>query len=303
MKKLNKDDVEKKLDDLTLKEEKILIQMFDILRDRMSMLIVDLFEKYSKDGKVTYSDFTKYNRSMQFEKLAKNEIFGIFGQVNKSMLNNLILVYLKAYYYYYYLMEVGSQTEINMQTQTNSTSREVVLDKVAGFNYRDRLNKYSTMLFVAIKENIHSNISQDKELRYIREIITRVIDVQQSNILRLYNAENLRCRSRANEIIYNQAISQGVEFDKVWLATLDYKTRDRHRQLDNQVADKKGYFHIDGYKSLAPGMFGVASLDVNCRCTTIARFKDLEPKGRKENINDKQIIKYKSYKEWEKSKT
>ena len=56
--------------------------------------------------------------------------------------------------------------------------------------------------------------------------------------------------------------------EKVWLATLDDRTRDTHRLLHDQRVPLDGTFKtVDGASAIAPGQFGVAGEDINCRCT------------------------------------
>jgi len=56
-----------------------------------------------------------------------------------------------------------------------------------------------------------------------------------------------------------------------WLSTRDLRTRSHHLKLHGQVRGLKEPFVIPGTsrRALYPGGFGVASEDVNCRCTTL----------------------------------
>lgn len=54
---------------------------------------------------------------------------------------------------------------------------------------------------------------------------------------------------------------------KTWIHNPSRMPRDSHVHADGQVADKKGYFKVNGYKTKAPQHFGIASQDINCHCT------------------------------------
>jgi len=54
---------------------------------------------------------------------------------------------------------------------------------------------------------------------------------------------------------------------KIWIHNKANDPRDSHLNANGQIADKKGYFHIGGYKTTAPQHFGIASEDINCHCT------------------------------------
>lgn len=64
---------------------------------------------------------------------------------------------------------------------------------------------------------------------------------------------------------------------KQWVSTPDDRTRDEHSALNGQVKNLRAPFEISGFCSMYPGGFGVAHLDVNCRCTITAVIS--EPKS------------------------
>jgi hypothetical protein len=62
----------------------------------------------------------------------------------------------------------------------------------------------------------------------------------------------------------------GMVDGKEWLATQDSTTRDSHRALDGTQVPITGMFHSEtGNSASAPGLFGVAEEDINCRCTCL----------------------------------
>ena len=65
-----------------------------------------------------------------------------------------------------------------------------------------------------------------------------------------------------------EAIARCSEYvKKTWVHNPSKNPRDSHVHADGQVADKKGYFKINGYKTLGPQHFGIANQDINCHCT------------------------------------
>jgi len=61
----------------------------------------------------------------------------------------------------------------------------------------------------------------------------------------------------------------GLVPKKKWHATLDARVRDNHRKLHNKTVGIREVFKIRGRSAQAPGQFGVAAEDVNCRCTIL----------------------------------
>ena len=60
-------------------------------------------------------------------------------------------------------------------------------------------------------------------------------------------------------------------FEKQWDSTLDGETRPNHRLLDGQVRELDEAFEVSGMKVNAPGHFGIAAEDCNCRCCLLQR--------------------------------
>jgi hypothetical protein len=80
---------------------------------------------------------------------------------------------------------------------------------------------------------------------------------------RIANAARLEAARAAKQ--------QGADLVKQWDSTMDKKTRPHHVQLDGQVRELDEPFEVDGRKAQAPGKFGIASEDINCRCHAYSR--------------------------------
>lgn len=62
--------------------------------------------------------------------------------------------------------------------------------------------------------------------------------------------------------------------EKVWLAALDDRTRDSHRDAHGQAVGIDDDFSVGDAQGPAPGQMGEASEDINCRCTMTARISE-----------------------------
>lgn len=71
----------------------------------------------------------------------------------------------------------------------------------------------------------------------------------------------------------------GLKLNKVWLATLDKRTRADHADVNGNQVGRDDYFNVGGFDMLVPGdrgghdgkPFVDASEICNCRCTTLFR--------------------------------
>lgn len=64
-----------------------------------------------------------------------------------------------------------------------------------------------------------------------------------------------------------EGMRQGSVEEKEWLATRDSRVRDAHLAMDGQIKPvDQPFVAPGGQTAMYPGNFGVASLDINCRC-------------------------------------
>ena len=95
------------------------------------------------------------------------------------------------------------------------------------------------------------------------------------------------------------ARSKGADVVKQWDATLDSKTRPVHRELDQQVAELDEPFKYSGGEVMQPKEFGIAALDINCRCALLIlpRWDVQDTYKRRDNIS-KNLVEAKNYADW-----
>ena len=83
--------------------------------------------------------------------------------------------------------------------------------------------------------------------------------------------ETTRIANGAANRAYHRAEESGIQIEKMWLSARDSDVRDAHMDLDGTTVPAKGVFTYEGATAANPGEFGTGELDINCRCSTIAR--------------------------------
>lgn len=102
---------------------------------------------------------------------------------------------------------------------------------------------------------------------------------------------------------YERAQDMGIEMQKVWVATLDDRTRHEHRILDGQTVPVDEPFVVDDMKIMYPGDPAAdASLIWNCRCTTISQLKGFERDLSDLGLRKSDKLGDMSYEEWKAAK-
>lgn len=92
-----------------------------------------------------------------------------------------------------------------------------------------------------------------------------------NNAIRISRTEGHRIQQRSALDAQYAAKEKGADIVKQWDSTLDNNTRPHHRQLDGQIRELDEPFEVDGMAADAPGHFGKAKEDCNCRCCLLQR--------------------------------
>lgn len=94
-----------------------------------------------------------------------------------------------------------------------------------------------------------------------------------------------------------QAAEMGLKVKKQWIATMDNRTRDAHRELDGQTVDYDDSFSNELGEIRFPGDPLADPANVyNCRCTMVTIYPDYEKKGR--GWREDMRIDGQSYADW-----
>jgi SPP1 gp7 family putative phage head morphogenesis protein len=250
------------------------IQSFDELHQGINNDLSASFIKFAAAGLLTYDIMKKYDRLSKLEEKLFKYVNNLFNEQNL-----LLLALLKKNYKDNYLSEAKklvklAEKEIEIAIIEAKKMIEDINLPISGLTIKDRINKNKQDTFLKIKEIITAALIRGTDLKQLDKEILKALKTSEYKQNRIIQTEMNRVENMAINEVYKQAEKTGLKFKKMWVATMDKKVRDAHKTLNGKYADKDGYFHFNGYKAEFPGGFGVASLDINCRCKTRAVFEN-----------------------------
>lgn len=210
---------------------------------------------------------------INYQKSLEKQINAIIGVLQQDNITN-IQDFLNHMYEDGY---IGIQYELMQQgvpviTAINQEEVAKSLFKESGhMTFADRLNVNMNDFKTKVKETITRGIASGSTYRDIANQLSLVTDEELYKSYRIARTEGHRITAEAKLTSMKKAKQQGADVVKQWDATLDGKTRKNHRKLDGQWAEVDGYFKLGSKKIKAPGKFGKASEDINCRCILLTR--------------------------------
>ncbi len=203
----------------------------------------------------------------------------------------------QGYYGLWYTLEQSQNIALSMPLINHDYIMNLVNAPVAGKRLSKRLYKYRDELAQNVTNNIITGLFEGKSYAEIARWINEETEASYKQALRIARTEAGRTQSVTTQKGYEEAKELGINIKKKWLATIDKHTRRTHQELDGKEVDVDEEFTIRGHSAKGPRMFGVASEDVNCRCTTIEVVDGISPELRKDN-ESKEMSEFKSYADW-----
>ena len=130
---------------------------------------------------------------------------------------------------------------------------------------------------VAVRAIVEEGIESGRTVGQMQEDLHRSAAFGASRALRIARTESTRAVNLGTMTAYQQAADLGLEVRKVWLTAASGERHPSYPGLDGQERALDEDFDLDGVPSPHPGGSGVASEDINCRCTTEAKVSGGDP--------------------------
>lgn len=148
---------------------------------------------------------------------------------------------------------------------------------------------------IQVNSAITQGILQGESIGKIADRLQMVTDMNRAQALRNARTLHTEAESKGREQRYEEAEKLGIPIMRQWIAVLDNRTRDAHRELDGQIRPRGVPFENSLGKIMCPADKNAAPANVyNCRCAERGFIKGHEYDSRR--------FTQKGYDEWKKGK-
>lgn len=164
-------------------------------------------------------------------------------------------------------------------------------------------------------------IVEGEDMRWYQKTVTQSVTqgiIQGESIQQIFERIALTCTDRAENAAMRdartaytgaqnagrveamrQSQSLGITVKKRWSATLDFKTRDTHRELDGQTIDVDADFHTSEGRIAYPGdPTAEPALVYNCRCGLDYIYPKYQHESERLDNTSGERIQYMTYEQW-----
>lgn len=295
---------EKIREEFTIAEREITEKMQRYL-DRFAKQDAVMMQKY-KSGEITKQEFIEWRTNhfmmgKNWQNLKETIAQDILNtdMISAKLVNDALLdVYAYNANYAYYEMDraMGMGSGLSFDLYDKKAVESLLSDNA------DFMPHYKPKSPIAMrwnKQHIQSEmiqgILQGESIPKIAKRMATVVNMDRSASVRNARTYTTSVENKAKMDRYSEAEDLGIELEKEWMATLDERTRESHRELDGVRVPNDEPFPNGLMYPADPS--GEPEEIYNCRCRIVARIKghSYDRSGRHGNMDM-------SYEEWKRSK-
>lgn len=261
--------LDKYLEQRTKTYQQDLLKVYKQLLDSLLGEVSSIYLRYEKDGQINYNDLLKYKR---LDKL-KRKILMHVNTMSKTRYNSLSKHLRESSIYSYDWMTWAIQKETSVQYESalnkQELERRALENRIAKLTLKKTLQRQRKRIIQRVNQTVDSGIKKQLTYKEMSEQLKDVLDKDRVKSMRIVRTETHRIREEATHESAKEADANGIVMHKKWLCLRDERVRSAHNILNGQKVPVSSRFEFAGFTALTPGGFGVAHLDINCRCILV----------------------------------
>lgn len=198
------------------------------------------------------------------------------SKIAEGLINdNLADVYSLNYNYGIYEIENATGIYTSYNLYSFETVKEIAIDEQRTFLIADtNIPKALQWNRQHINSVLLQGVLQGEPIEKIANRLRQVTDMNLSASIRNARTMTTSAENAGRIKSYEHAERLGVHIKKKWMATIDARTRDSHRELDGETIEEDEEFS-NGLRYPADPE-GKPSEVYNCRCTLVAEIEGVE---------------------------
>lgn len=297
----NQNEIDKYLDEMIEKAERKIDQLFARRMKEIKNQIAAMYDKYSRDGELSYTEMNKYNRLRKELDFIAEKIDEDFRFILKQIELLLEKQYVENYLRSAYLYEFEAQAKMGFAIPTAAVIVAALANPIPELRLPALLEATRDQVVTRISIEISQGLQAGESYAKMAARLEKALGFGRKKARTIARTEAHRAQILGRLDSAKKAAKK-ANLKKMWDSTLDTRTRIGHRKLDGKVVPFNGVFKsIYGGVGIAPRLMHNPKDDINCRCTIIFLVNGQKPEIKVSRIDGKNtIIPYMTYEEWEK---
>ncbi|MBD1223282.1 phage minor head protein [Virgibacillus halodenitrificans] len=278
---MNQLEIEQFLDELAQQTESEVEEVFNKRLQTILNQVARMCAKYAdKEGELSWTDVNRYNRLAKELQRINQELTNAYKEIIETIQESTEYIYLEGYMRNMYLYEMTTDQAMRVSLPSMQLIRKIIKNPIAKLTLPETLTPHRNEIVRRINIEISQGIQAGEGYAVMAKRLENAVKFSQNKARTVVRTETGRVRSISGEKAEEQA-KKYVEITGVWLSALDLRVRHAHRELDGKETDEEGYFHYRTWKAKGPHLWGIASMDINCRCVKLRKINGMLPEYRR----------------------
>jgi hypothetical protein len=274
-------------------EEKIL-SLYVQAYEQIKADLAGVYASYAQDGKLSFSEMSKYNRLKNLESQVSSHLKTILKRKDNLLIDTTKKLFEESFYQHSYAIDQNGGCALKWGLLRDEDVEALALSPLGKLSESRYLQGDRDQAVYAIRKLITIGIVKGDDYPKMARSIRDAMGIaklhsgkyvpsnkgQLYKALRIARTEGQRAAVEGQRKAYETAKEEGVELKEIWDAALDSRTRPEHGALDGKEKKDKGWKVPSIGWVTAPLQSGVASFDIHCRCRIRGQIKGYPPKVR-----------------------
>ena len=276
--------------------ERAILSNYRVALNTTRIELSKLYERFAVKGELTLAEMTKFDRLSKLSRDIAGELGPVFVENGVFTTAMATVAYEQSYYQYGWA--VTQDVGVNLQWGLIPTDavRAAVTHPVGGLTLPQRTRRQRRQALAGINKTIRQGLVQGDSLPVMTKRVKGFLTEDAARAMTIVRTETTRLMAEGQLASFERAEELGVDMQQSWDAALDAVTRPTHGDLDGQTVAVGEMFDSAVGPVSAPGHFGIAEQDINCRCTLTPIVADMSAENRR--IRDEGVVPYKTYNTW-----
>lgn len=229
-----------------------------------------LYEKYEKDGVLTYSEMAKYDRLTNFLTEVNSLLTFNYRELYKVVYEVLGWTYAESWDLTAWAIETDAKAKLGYGSASADQIAAMLNNPVRGLTLKESLEKARQNIIWTIQQQVTQGLAAGETYRAMMDRLKPALDNDATKAMRVVRTEGHRVQEGAKIEAAQKADGQGVRMLKTWRTSKDQRVRHtskaNHRKLEGKtIPVDEDFIGISG-RGKAPSHLHAAAEDINCRC-------------------------------------
>lgn len=263
------EELDREIEKIILKSEREVCKNYKGILETLRTIIRKLYDKYEKDGKLSFGTMGQYDRLLKLEDEVEKNLSLLYKEnsnITKATLNQ-IFVTTMSHTVDSLEKAVTAKPKSLIPIKKTLNIDQTVNERMNGLHWAERMGKHRGDVIWNINKTLKEGLVKGSTYR---EMSNRLKTELEGNVLqpmRIVRTEAGRVYAKTQEETLNRVADEGIKMTKTWRTSKDERVRSKHQAMEGVTVPYEENFVLpDGKTTKMPRLSGYAEHDIHCRC-------------------------------------